>query len=66
MKPIQKSISNTKPNKRTRGYRLKPSTHVMILKIQKILHSDQDKVIAGACSMFLTELKKNNQAKSLK
>jgi len=61
IKPKKISVNN-KSKKRTRGYRLKPSTHNLILKIQKILRSDQDTAIAGACSMFYTELKKNSPA----
>lgn len=48
-----------KNGKRTRGYRLKPSTHALIVKIQKLLKSDQDAAIASACTMLHTELKKN-------
>jgi hypothetical protein len=60
MKAKQKSV---KLQKRTRGYRLKPSTHKLIVKIQKLMQSDQDEAIAGACSMFYTELKKNGGIK---
>lgn len=60
MKSKQKTA---KIQKRTRGYRLKPSTHTMIVKIQKLLQSDQDEAIACACSMFYTELKKNGVTK---
>jgi len=64
MKTKPKQISgNNKSKKRTRGYRLKPATHKLILKIQEILKSDQDEAIACACSMFYTELKKNGPAK---
>jgi hypothetical protein len=48
-----------KIGKRTRGYRLKPATHALIVKIQKLLKSDQDAAIGGACIMFFAELKKN-------
>jgi hypothetical protein len=51
-------MSNTKSNKRTRGYRLKPGTHKLISKIQKLLNSDQDEAIATACSTFYDELQK--------
>lgn len=53
-KPVSK-ISG----KNTRGYRLKPETHNMIVKIQKLLGSDQDVVIASACKMLYNNLKKN-------
>jgi len=49
--------------KRTRGYRLKPSTHTLIVKIQELMHSNQDEAIAGACSMYYAELLKNDSAK---
>lgn len=49
-----------KIQKRTRGYRLKPATHMLIVKIQKLLKSDQDEAIACACSMFYLELKKRD------
>ena len=42
--------------KNTRGYRLKPETHDLIVKIQNMLGSDQDKAIAAACGMLITEL----------
>jgi len=64
MKSKAKSNSgNGKTKKKTRGYRLKPSTHLLIGKIQELMHSDQDEAIAGACSMFFTELQKNRTAK---
>ena len=53
-----KKMSNTKSNKKTRGYRLKPETHKLISKIQKILNSDQDEAIAAACGTFYRELQK--------
>ena len=58
IKTKQKPCSSIS-GKRTRGYRLKPSTHTLIVKIQELMHSDQDEAIAGACSMFYSELKKN-------
>ncbi|GEM_PF-1261336 len=67
MKPItMKMNSSGKTGKRTRGYRLKPSTHAMIVKIQKLMKSDQDEAIASACSMFYAELKKNGSDKQSK
>ena len=53
-----KKMTNGKSDKRTRGYRLKPATHTLIVKIQELLQSDQDKAIAGACTMFYNEIKK--------
>ncbi|RPI17250.1 MAG: hypothetical protein EHM58_10005 [Ignavibacteriae bacterium] len=58
IKAIQKK-GKDKTQKRTRGYRLKPATHLLIVKIQKLLKSDQDEAIACACNMFYTEIKKN-------
>jgi hypothetical protein len=52
-----------KKQKRTRGYRLKPETHSMIVKIQNLLGSDQDEAIAAACTMLFAELQKNGSAK---
>lgn len=43
--------------KNTRGYRLKPETHNMIVKIQKLLGTDQDEVIASACKMLYRSIK---------
>ena len=63
MKSKAKKMTNQITSKRTRGYRLKPATHQLIVKIQKALKSDQDEAIAGACSMFYAELQKNGSAK---
>ncbi|MBE2217560.1 MAG: hypothetical protein IAE90_05115 [Ignavibacteria bacterium] len=57
-KPVSK-----RSGKNTRGYRLKPSTHMMIVKIQNLLGSDQDEVIAAACTMLFNELQKNGSSK---
>jgi hypothetical protein len=52
-----------KINKVPKGYRLKPSTHKLINKIQEIIQADQDKAISSACRMFYRELlRKNSQA----
>jgi hypothetical protein len=48
-----------KSGKRTRGYRLKQSTHDLIIKIQELMKSDQDEAIATACAMLHAELEKN-------
>jgi hypothetical protein len=50
-------------NKKTRGYRLKPETHSMIVKIQNLLGSDQDEAIAAACTLLYAELQKTSPAK---
>ena len=63
MKPKAGKITKAAPGKRTRGYRLKPSTHTLIVKIQKILKSDQDVAIANACNMYYTELSKSGITK---
>ena len=63
MKLKAKKMPNGKTNKRTRGYRLKPETHQLIVKIQKLLGSDQDMAIAGACSMYYAELSKSGRHK---
>ncbi len=65
MKLITKKMNSAgKTGKRTRGYRLKPSTHMLIIKIQKLMRSDQDEAIAGACNMFYAEIKKMSQPKA--
>jgi predicted nuclease with RNAse H fold len=66
MKTKKEPAVKSKEGKRTRGYRLKPSTHNLIVKIQGLMHSDQDAAIAGACIMFYAELKKNGYSKQLK
>jgi hypothetical protein len=60
-----KEKNKTKPvskrsGKNTRGYRLKPSTHMMIVKIQNLLGSDQNEAIASACTMLYNDLKNND------
>ena len=57
------SKQKMKTQKRTRGYRLKPATHQLIVKIQKMLKSDQDMAISSACSMYYAELSKNGRSK---
>ncbi|MEO8512982.1 MAG: hypothetical protein ABI543_05455 [Ignavibacteria bacterium] len=52
-----------KSGKKARGYRLKPSTHTLIVRIQNLLGSDQDTAIAGACNMYYSELLKNSSVK---
>lgn len=60
----KQNLKNIKDKKRTRGYRLKPSTHNLIVKIQEFLQSDQDEAIEKSCLMFYNELqKKNNKIK---
>lgn len=54
-----KNPVSKRSGKNTRGYRLKPSTHMMIVKIQNLLGSDQDEVIASACTMLYNDLKNN-------
>lgn len=51
-KPVSK-----RSGKNTRGYRLKPETHKMIVKIQNLLGSDQDEAIAAACTLLYNDLK---------
>lgn len=40
------------PNKISRGYRLRSSTHKIIAKLQMYLEEDQDTVITNACIMY--------------
>ena len=42
----------------SKGYRLKPSTHIMIKKIQMNLNSTQDKVIRAAMKVYSVHIKK--------
>ncbi len=42
----------------SKGYRLKPSTHNMIKKIQMNLNSTQDKVIRAAIKLYSVQIKK--------
>lgn len=41
----------------SKGYRLKPSTHNMIKKVQAISNGTQDKVIRTAMKLYSTHLK---------
>jgi hypothetical protein len=66
MKPKANKMTNKKPNKIARGYRLKPSTHTMIVKIQNLLGSDQDEAIASACTMLYNDLKNNDPGREKK
>lgn len=43
----------------SKGYRLKPSTHNMIKKVQVISNSTQDKVIRNAMKLYSIHLKSN-------
>lgn len=42
-----------KAKKISKGYRLKPETHRLIDKIQKIIKSDYDKTLAIVCVEYL-------------
>ncbi len=42
----------------SKGYRLKPSTHNMIKKIQLHLNGTQDKVIRAAIKLYSVHIKK--------
>lgn len=42
----------------SKGYRLKPSTHRVVKKIQIQLNSTQDKVISSALRLYYSHLKK--------
>jgi hypothetical protein len=41
----------------SKGYRLKPSTHNMIKKIQAVSNSTQDKVIRAAMKLYSAHLR---------
>ena len=58
-----KKKPNMRPGKNTaatisKGYRLKPSTHNMIKKIQLHLNGTQDKVIRAAMKLYSVHIKK--------
>lgn len=61
----QQKMRLKKDKKISKGYRLRPETHKMITKVQKILKTDYDDTLAAVCMDFL---KKNNinQIKYLK
>ncbi len=47
-----------------RGYRLKPETHKLIAKIQRIMNASADEVINTACGKHyekIKEIKQQNQ-----
>ena len=43
----------------SKGYRLKPSTHNLIKKIQSHLSSTQDRVISSAMKLYYIQVKEN-------
>jgi len=52
-----------KTDKKSKGYRLKMSTHKLIDKMQEILQCSQDEVITNACWMFYKDIKTNKKIK---
>ncbi len=62
-------VKNMRINKKThtgkisKGYRLKPSTHKLIDKIQAMLNANQDAVITRACKSLYKELKSTGSRK---
>jgi hypothetical protein len=48
-------------DKRSKGYRLKISTHKLIDKMQEMLQCSQDEVITDACKKYYREIKKINK-----
>jgi hypothetical protein len=42
----------------SKGYRLKPSTHKLIYKIQELISGDQEMAVGNACRRYYRELKK--------
>jgi ribosomal protein S24E len=50
-------IKRRKYEKISKGYRLKPSTHKLIDKLQVMLNADQDTVVTRACKILYKELK---------
>lgn len=51
-----------------RGYRLKPETHKLIARIQRIMKASADEVINKACSQYFEEINnlsgKSNRGKN--
>lgn len=45
-----------KSTKISKGYRLKPSTHKFIFRIQELISGDQDEAIAKACRKYYRDL----------
>jgi hypothetical protein len=58
MKTKTKGVKNS--NTVSKGYRLKPSTHNMIKRIQTRLSSTQEKVISSALKLYSEYIKENN------
>ena len=55
-----------KLNKISKGYRLKPETHILVNKIQEIINGDQDEAIANACRMYYNEILSRQTKDNLK
>lgn len=51
---------NAGDKKISKGYRLKPETHEMIIRIKQVLREDTDNAINTACRKFLEGIKSNN------
>ncbi|HEY3250448.1 MAG TPA: hypothetical protein VGK25_04965 [Ignavibacteria bacterium] len=49
--------------KRSKGYRLKISTHRLIDRMQEILQCSQDQVITTACRKFYNDIISNKKVK---
>jgi hypothetical protein len=47
-----------KSEKISKGYRLKPSTHKLIYKIQELISGDQEMAVGNACRKYYRELKR--------
>lgn len=42
----------------SKGYRLKPSTHKIIYRIQELISGDQEMAVGNACRKYYRELKR--------
>lgn len=60
-KSAQQIMRIKKAKKISKGYRLKPETHRLIDKIQKMIKSDYDQTLAVLCTEYLKN--KNYQQK---
>jgi hypothetical protein len=47
-----KNKANNKAEGVSKGYRLKPETHRLVIRVQKKIDGTKDDVISRACKMF--------------
>src|SRR4030095_6447246 len=54
-----------KKNTVSKGYRLKPATHKLIKKVQRLLNTSQDTVISTAVKNLANKFRSNNKESNL-